>query len=110
MEAPPVALQHDGRNGVFSACWNADLTRLACGHFDGTVRIYDPRDGAQLYVLHGHTASVRSAAWSSNGEQIASSGLDKMVKTWGSRTTATKRKRYNREIPAICVGVDLEKG
>lgn len=79
----PVVLKfEDKNNGAFSSCWNVDSTKMAIGHADGTLRIYDANSGEQQEVLSGHTQNVRSVAWSANADRLASGSLDMTVRMW----------------------------
>jgi len=44
--------------------------------------IWDTRDGADVFKLDGHTDSVTSVVWNSNGEMVATGGMDGRVRVW----------------------------
>jgi len=52
------------------------------------VRIWDALTGAELKVLIGHTESVRSVAFSSDGTRIVSGSSNMSVRVWDASTGA----------------------
>ena len=52
------------------------------GSEDQTVRLWEVRSGRCLRVLEGHTARVRSVAWSADGQHALSGSADKTVRLW----------------------------
>ena len=71
-------------NGVMSIAYSPDGRTLANGTFDGTIRLWDVHTGKLLYILTGHTFSVRSVAYSPDGHTLASGGWDSKVKLWNT--------------------------
>ena len=64
---------------------------FACASFDGTVSVWDAgtaaaqsgaRDWTVTSTLEGHENEVKSAAWSRNGNYLATCGRDKTVWVW----------------------------
>jgi len=54
--------------------WSPDGSRLAGGGEDGTVYLFDARDGALLQRLTGHTGNVNKVKWSPDGTLLTSCG------------------------------------
>jgi WD40 repeat protein len=52
------------------------------------VRVWDASTGAELNVLKGHTDSVNSVAFSTDGMRIVSGSYDKTVRVWDASTGA----------------------
>ena len=48
--------------------------------------VWDTKTGAQLMELRGHTDSVNSVGFSSNGNRIIFGSTDKSVRVWDART------------------------
>jgi len=71
---------------VTSLAYSPDGQTLASGSWDGTVRIWDLRTGAQLSVLEGHAYDVTSVAYSPDGNTLASGGYDGTIRLWDVRT------------------------
>lgn len=51
---------------------------------DGTLKIWDLREGRQLFTMQGHTGPVNCARFSTDGHFFASAGADQMVMIWKS--------------------------
>ncbi|MCP2249324.1 nSTAND1 domain-containing NTPase [Lentzea aerocolonigenes] len=78
--------------GLWGVDWSPDDSALVTGSKDGTVRVWDAETGACLHVFrHGqeHRGTdpgwVRSVAWSSNGDLIASVATDETLRLWSPR-------------------------
>ena len=54
--------------------------------YDRSVQVWDASTGVELKELKGHTDSVRSVAFSSDGTQIMSGSYDGSVQVWDAST------------------------
>jgi len=55
-------------------------------------------------AFKGHTAYITAAAWSPNGALLATSGLDRSLTLWDTRTQkALKKYAMCPELPSWCV-------
>ena len=54
----------------------------ASGGEDDLGYIWDITDGEVIAKLTGHSDSVASTAWSSDGEMVATGGMDGRVRVW----------------------------
>jgi WD40 repeat protein len=54
--------------------------------FDHNPRVWDSRTGKLLVTLKGHTARVRSAAYSADGSRIVTASEDRTARLWDAAT------------------------
>jgi WD40 repeat protein len=62
-----------------------DGTRLASGDVEGTIKVYELKDGAaptELFTLKGHIDIVRGVKFSPDDQKIASCSNDRTVLLW----------------------------
>jgi hypothetical protein len=64
--------------------------------WDKSVRVWDALTGEEKHVLNGHTDSVNSVAFSSDGSRVVSGSNDKSVRVWG-KSMQDRVSRYTRE-------------
>jgi len=62
------------------------LLRLASASYDKTVKIWDAKAAICLQTFEGHRGSIRSVAFSPDGQRLASTSDDKTVKSWDAKT------------------------
>ena len=67
---------------VLDVAWCDKSERVACGHIDNSVTIWDAKSASRLRVLHGHRGWVTGVAWDPRGEYIASRALSGGVIVW----------------------------
>ena len=71
---------------VESIAFSPDGRFLASGSSDGTVKIWNLANGAELRTLTGHTDIVTAVAFSPNGQLLATASRDKTVRLWNPGT------------------------
>lgn len=109
------------RQNVTSLAWSPDGKRLALGEANGTVQIYDAQSNRHIFTYKGHTnvppaqkpgyydggtfqyRSVTTLAWSPDGKQIASGGIDQTVQVWNAQTGAQRFRVYAHNAPVTDV-------
>ncbi|KAK3616559.1 hypothetical protein LTR22_027025 [Elasticomyces elasticus] len=71
-------------DGVSSAVFSADSSRLASASYDATVKIWNASSGQCLLTLDGHSWGVSSVVFSADSSRLASASYDKKVKIWNA--------------------------
>jgi len=68
--------------GMCNLAWSLD-GRLASGHDDGVIRIFDvTRGGGSPIQCSDHTAGIVSLSWSPDGSRLASTCRNEVTKIW----------------------------
>ena len=72
-----LAVLRGHEDGVSSAVFSPDGSRMASWSGDGTVRLWDVESGQDLLVLRGHVGGVSSLAFSPEGSRITTGSPDR---------------------------------
>ena len=59
---------------IHSVAWSPDGTQVVGAGWDGSLYLWDARDGILLRQMKGHTWGVMSVVWSPDGKWLASAG------------------------------------
>lgn len=66
--------------------WSPDGTKVASGGLGDKVYLFDVVLNKVLFVMSGHSNSIRAVAWSPDGSRIASVANDDTVRLWDAIT------------------------
>jgi len=59
-----------------------DGQKAAVALKDGTVKVFNPADGKELYTLKGHAGPVTQIALAANGQHLLTTGADRTLRFW----------------------------
>ena len=75
-------IEGHGAEGFLEVAWAPDSRRIATGHADGTVRMWDGSTGEPQLTLFGHRSVVTSLDWSPDGSRLLTASEDGTAKVW----------------------------
>jgi WD40 repeat protein len=87
-DQPGGLVWHAHAGGVYRAEFSPGVpSRLiaTCGA-DGTAKVWDSFTDKLVATLSGHTGTVNSVAWSSDGKMLVTAGADGTVRVWDAGT------------------------
>jgi WD40 repeat protein/serine/threonine protein kinase len=100
-DGPTPAVFHDGEDGrvlavlveqktqLMQIAFSADGARLATigtGSEESRIRLWQSSTGKLIATMPGHTNSVNSLAFSSDGKKLASASYDQTARLWDAET------------------------
>ncbi|KIK76551.1 hypothetical protein PAXRUDRAFT_18120 [Paxillus rubicundulus Ve08.2h10] len=72
---------------VNSICFSPDGAKLASGHDDNMIRVFDVENGDLILgPIEGHTHYVLHVVWSLDGSQLLTASADCSIRFWDSET------------------------
>ncbi|KAF8307210.1 WD40 repeat-like protein [Clavulina sp. PMI_390] len=88
---PALSQQYQAKSEVTSVSFAAKKGLLAAGHKDGSIVLWNIRNGQQEgKPLTGHNGFVCSVAMSPDGALLASGSEDKTIRMWDAQTQEPK--------------------
>ena len=72
-----------------SLSFSGDGHLIAVGKIDGSITLFDVKQGKIIGRLYGHTTAVMSLAFTPDSKTLASAGQDSTVKLWNVATGQT---------------------
>ncbi|MDZ7955912.1 NB-ARC domain-containing protein [Nostoc sp. DedQUE09] len=75
-------LLHGHTDFVWDIAFSPDGRLLVSGGRDGTLRLWNVKDGQSIYVLEGHKHDVYGLAISADNQLLVSAGKDHTVRLW----------------------------
>ncbi|GMV99942.1 MAG: hypothetical protein AMXMBFR84_10810 [Candidatus Hydrogenedentota bacterium] len=76
------------KNGLLSASFSPDGSRIVTASNDNTAKVWDSITGAEVLTLTGHRFGVNSASFSPDGSRIVTASDDSTAKVWDATTGA----------------------
>jgi ribosome assembly protein SQT1 len=73
-------------DSVIQVAFSNDGKYVATGSYDGTVRIWQPEDGALVHALDGPSKEVEWISWHPKGHAILAGSTDTMAWMWWAPT------------------------
>jgi WD40 repeat protein/tRNA A-37 threonylcarbamoyl transferase component Bud32 len=73
-------------NAILEAVFSPDGKRVAGACANGTIFVWNARNGREVMKIQGHFATVASVAFSPDGTRLVSGSSDGTVKLWNAAT------------------------
>ncbi|MBD3883176.1 hypothetical protein IFO70_15530 [Phormidium tenue FACHB-886] len=71
---------------ILAVAFSPDGKLLATSDGDGEIRLWQARDGRQMFTCRDHASWVKSIAFSPDSQILASSGEDQIIRLWDVAT------------------------
>lgn len=81
-------------NDVYDLDWSPDGSKLVTACWDGTVKLWDSKNGNLITTFLGHSGRVYFAQFSPDGKKIASSSSDRTVVIWDVESAQLEKIFY----------------
>ena len=77
-----LSLPFCGGGTITAVCFSKDVSAIASGSLDKTVRLWSTNKGEHIKTLSGHTGGISSVAFSPDGKTLASGSHDGTILLW----------------------------
>jgi WD40 repeat protein len=88
---------------VYGIGWTTDGKQLVGGVGDGSIRVWDAKDGSELSRLTGHEGPVTCIAICPRGRKFASGSMDGTVRLWTLDGRSADTKPLGHEQQVLCL-------
>jgi WD40 repeat protein len=78
--------RHEDPAWMTALMFSPDSRRIASGHDDHKVRLWDSQTGKLARVLNGHHEEISALAFSADGRFLATAAEDRLVLIWNTQT------------------------
>ena len=87
---------------------DAAAERVVTGSEDGSVRVWDARNGRQIRLLTGNTSAIRSVTVTPDGQTVASGSKDGSIRVWAveSSTPPSVFSGHTSEVTGLALSAD----
>lgn len=103
----PLRKLADSLPGICTIALSPDGRQAATGHWNGSLRLWDPASGRQLVELPPHASGVSTLAWSPDGRWLASTeqGFEPAseVRLWDARSGRLARRFVGHGAPVAAL-------
>jgi WD40 repeat protein/class 3 adenylate cyclase len=82
----PTTILTGHKDGVTSACFSPDGTRIVTASWDESARVWDAQTGENLAILAGNGGEVVSVMFSPDGAAILTASTGESAKVWDAAT------------------------
>jgi WD40 repeat protein len=98
---------NENQSPICSIAFSPDGTRLATGHLNGTLHLWDvvSRPYKLLRSIDAHAAELSALVWTLDGRGLLSSGHDGMIKLWKPETQELVRDFDDHTAPVLCLAI-----
>jgi len=93
-EKPVLEFLGKNESKILCAQWGPLNQSIITGNEDGTIRIYDSRNGAQIKILEDHVKAVMSIAFNHNGTLFVSASKDGTARLFDADTFQLLKTYY----------------